>query len=837
LKIVPEPRSRLLKIGDHHAHLIAPASSLRPHRSGLIAPASSLRPHRSGLIAFRLACLIGLACLLFSSLAASAQTSAHAQVPQGGSAQAHFTDAAEREGNDTDGFTILDPSGAVVASGDAPNGWYCNARYGQISAPASAALGTGYYAHSWTAFTSNDNTGYNLSATFDVIASSVSLTGLSISPVSVTGGASAMGTIALSGPAPANGLTISLTSDNAAASVPASVPIAAGATGTTFPVTTTAVTASTIANITATYGGISKSAALNITSPIIDLAAAATGSNKITLYWSGYNGAIGYNIYRGLQSGGPYTRINFSGPVNTPDNSAGLTNVFMYTDSSLVTGTTYYYYVAPVVQNGIESGQSNEDSATPNANAVPWDTADPAQIINAVSATAALDLEPDYDDIGDSYPAQVGVLQVAGPDGAIYMGNFPDGSPAQAFTSHAYSDGNSIYYDDGRVIASPNYDQTDAGTTNSATSANLSPQSATVPDKSTFPATSIPSGIYREVNSVPGYTGFSAIIGIPINNDPQTINIANNFDTVNGTPYPDAIDIYSGGYVYKGGAVTRGATGPYALDAGLQLTLAPKTASGAYPVGFWEPVVNGKRTPPNDPATNKPNPNAALPSVFLDGSTKALPTGTLEYKEKLSGEVKMQFLTPAAPNVPGESVELHLSLPLTGIGSGQIALVSINPKTLETNTTYVHEVTLVYYYVPGWEKNSKFVIKRINSIAQTLRSYTPSAYETKYFDPGHPGAPYANSPTNQMRAGYLSDGSYVVAPIGSGSFSGAYWGESATNGVELRGANGGWVSWTDDSTITNAAGAYPDPNAYPRVVNWLEQNSYFWEENVNLTAR
>ncbi len=31
------------------------------------------------------------------------------------------------------------------------------------------------------------------------------------------------------------------------------------------------------------------------------------------------------------------------------------------------------------------------------------------------------------------------------------------------------------------------------------------------------------------------------------------------------------------------------------------------------------------------------------------------------------------------------------------------------------------------------------------------------------------------------------------------------------------------------------AGAYP--NAYNSVVNWLEQNAYFWEENVNLFAR
>ena len=670
------------------------------------------------------------------------------------------------------------------------------------------------------------------------------LTSVTLNPATVTGGSSSTATVTLNSPAPAGGVTVGLSvfspvGSSAAATVPVNVLVAAGATSATFPIATTAVTTSANDYITVGYLGMGKGAFLTInpaSSFSLDLAAAATGANKITLYWSGYSGASGYNVYRGLQSGGPYTRVNSSGPVNTPDNSAGLTNVFMYTDSPLATGTTYYYYVAPVVQNGTEAGQSNEDSATPNANAVPWDTADPTQIINAVSATAALDLEPDYDDSGDAYPAQVGVLQVAGPDGAVYMGNFPNGSPAQAFTSHAYSDGNSIYYDDGRVIASPNYDQTNAGTTNSVMSANLSPHSTPVPDKTSFPATSIPSGIYREVNSVPGYTGFSAIVGIPNANDPQTVNIANNIDTVTGKSYPDAIDIYSGGYVYTGGTVSVGASGPLPLDAGLQLTLLPKTASGTYPIGFWEPVINGKRSPPIDPNTKMPNTNALLPSVFLDGSTKVLPTGTLEYKEKLSGEVKMQFLTPAAPNVVGQSVELHFSLPLTGVGTGQISLISINPKTQQTSVSNVNEVTLVYYHVPGWQKSSKFVIKRINSIAQTLRSRTPSAYESTSFDPSHPGAPYANSPTNQTTMGYLNDGSYVVAPVGSGSFSGAYWGEGDTSGVELRGANGGWISWTDDPTITNAAGAYPNPLAYSKAVNWLEQNPYFWEENVNLTA-
>jgi len=87
---------------------------------------------------------------------------------------------------------------------------------------------------------------------------------LVFSPAGVTGGSFSTGMVTLTHPAPAGGATVSLTSDNAAATVPASVPVAAGATSGTFSVTTTAVTAAVTANITATYNGVSQSAALTI---------------------------------------------------------------------------------------------------------------------------------------------------------------------------------------------------------------------------------------------------------------------------------------------------------------------------------------------------------------------------------------------------------------------------------------------------------------------------------------------------------------------------------------------------------------------------------------------
>src|SRR6266446_5684162 len=79
------------------------------------------------------------------------------------------------------------------------------------------------------------------------ISPALSLSSLTLSPTSVIGGTqSSTGTVTLSGAAPAGGAQVALASSNtAAARVPASVTVAAGATSATFTVSTSAVTAST----------------------------------------------------------------------------------------------------------------------------------------------------------------------------------------------------------------------------------------------------------------------------------------------------------------------------------------------------------------------------------------------------------------------------------------------------------------------------------------------------------------------------------------------------------------------------------------------------------------
>lgn len=98
--------------------------------------------------------------------------------------------------------------------------------------------------------------------------SPVTLSSLTLSPASVTGGNSSQGTVTLSGAAPSGGAAVTLSSGNtAAATVPASVTVAAGATSATFTVTSRSVTASTSVTISASYGGVNRTATLTVAPP------------------------------------------------------------------------------------------------------------------------------------------------------------------------------------------------------------------------------------------------------------------------------------------------------------------------------------------------------------------------------------------------------------------------------------------------------------------------------------------------------------------------------------------------------------------------------------------
>ncbi|HSZ61468.1 MAG TPA: choice-of-anchor D domain-containing protein [Terriglobales bacterium] len=74
--------------------------------------------------------------------------------------------------------------------------------------------------------------------------------------------------------------------------------------------------------------------------------------HTVDLTWTASSGAVGYNIYRGTVSGGPYAMINSS-----------LDSTTAYTDNTVTSGTTYYYVTTAVNSSSEESGYSNQATA------------------------------------------------------------------------------------------------------------------------------------------------------------------------------------------------------------------------------------------------------------------------------------------------------------------------------------------------------------------------------------------------------------------------------------------------------------------------------------------
>ena len=72
----------------------------------------------------------------------------------------------------------------------------------------------------------------------------------------------------------------------------------------------------------------------------------------VSLTWAASTSpATGYKLYRGTASGGPYTLLQSLGVVTT------------YTDTTVLSGQTYYYVVTTVNSSNVESSYSNQAQA------------------------------------------------------------------------------------------------------------------------------------------------------------------------------------------------------------------------------------------------------------------------------------------------------------------------------------------------------------------------------------------------------------------------------------------------------------------------------------------
>jgi hypothetical protein len=115
----------------------------------------------------------------------------------------------------------------------------------------------------------------NITASYNGVAKSATfivnpqptaaLSALSLNPTTVRGGNSSVGTVSLTAPAPIGGLVVNLSSSNPSiAAVPSTVTVLTGSTTATFNVTTVSVSRKIVVSISASRGGITKSASLAI---------------------------------------------------------------------------------------------------------------------------------------------------------------------------------------------------------------------------------------------------------------------------------------------------------------------------------------------------------------------------------------------------------------------------------------------------------------------------------------------------------------------------------------------------------------------------------------------
>ncbi len=191
---------------------------------------------------------------------------------------------------------------------------------------------------------------------------SPTLSSVALNPTSVTGGFPSTGTVTLSGPAPGSGALVSLSSSASAATVPASVTVAAGATSANFTVSTSAVTTSTPVTISASYAGGTKTASLTVTPPSsATLSSVALNPTSVT----GGSPSTGTVTLSGTApTGGAQVLLSSNNGVATvPSNvtvAAGATSATFTVSTSAVTTST------PVTISASYAGATKTASLTVN---------------------------------------------------------------------------------------------------------------------------------------------------------------------------------------------------------------------------------------------------------------------------------------------------------------------------------------------------------------------------------------------------------------------------------------------------------------------------------------
>ena len=212
--------------------------------------------------------------------------------------------------------------------------------------PTSAAAATGTLSVVSTA--SNSTLSIALSGTGTALGT------LAVTPASLIFGNVTVGSnSALSGSLTASGASVTITaassnnSEFALSGISLPVTLASGQS-TAFTVTFTPQAA----GATSASLSFASNASNSPTVQSMTGTGVAAAQHSVDLSWDSTADAVGYNVYRSTVSGGPYTMINSS-----------LDGTTTYTDSTVVSGQTYYYVATSVNSQSQESSYSNQTEA------------------------------------------------------------------------------------------------------------------------------------------------------------------------------------------------------------------------------------------------------------------------------------------------------------------------------------------------------------------------------------------------------------------------------------------------------------------------------------------
>jgi hypothetical protein len=255
---------------------------------------------------------------------------------------------------------------------------------------------------------------------------------MSVSPTKVVGGASATATVTLTGSAPAGGLVVTLATNNAVATVPASVTVPGGATAATFPVATSSVPVDTVVSISASGGGVTKAATLTVQSLLLSISmpGSVTGGQTASVTVKLNGAAPAGGVVVALATNDPVVGVPVS--VTVP---AGATQVsFLATTSPVAVNT-------PVLVSASAGGSTRSTVMTVKAPVLFSLMLSPTAVVGGGSSTGTVRLTGAAPaggvvvTLAGNHPAATVPESVTVPEGAI-TATFPiTTSPVTADTA------------------------------------------------------------------------------------------------------------------------------------------------------------------------------------------------------------------------------------------------------------------------------------------------------------------------------------------------------------------------------------------------------------------